>query len=148
MSDPGAPGENTGMHDLQPDLLCSPAPTGTGQRVLVIASDRRFRAVAATLLTRRGYAVAVAERGEDIVDLARRVRAEVVVIDAGHSLTVAARQAAQLDVLRPRVGVVTVSGEAGSALAAMPVLPKWTSFDDMYAAIDRVGAAVGRGVEP
>ncbi len=136
------------MHDVQPDSLCSAVSPGTGRRVLVIASDRRFRAVAATLLTRRGYAVAVGARGEDIVDLARRVRAEVVVIDASQSLTVAARQAAQLEVLRPRVRVVTVSADAGSALAAMPVLPKWTSFDDVCAAIDRAGAGVRRGAEP
>jgi CheY-like chemotaxis protein len=111
-----------------------------GTRVLVIASDRRFRAVAATLLTQRGYVVAVGGRGEDIAELAVRERADVVIIDASASLTVAAREAARLGSLRPRVGVVAVSDGSGHGLAALPVLPKWSSFDEVFEAIDRVRA--------
>ena len=113
-------------------------------RVLVIASDRRFRGVAATLLTQRGYAVAVGGRGEDIAELAVRERADVVIIDASTSLTVAAREAARVGSLRPRVGVVAVSDGSSHGLAALPVLPKWSSFDEVFEAIDRVRADGGR----
>jgi hypothetical protein len=106
-------------------------------RVLVIASDRRFRTLAATLLAQHGYDVAVGGRGEDITQLAVRERADVVVIDATASLTAAAREAARLGSLRPRVGIVAVSDGDGGRLAALPVLPKWTSFDEVFEAIDR-----------
>jgi CheY-like chemotaxis protein len=118
--------------------LSGPVPAGSATRVLLIASDRRFRTVAATLLTQRGYAVAVGGRGEDITELAVRERADVVIIDASTSLTVAAREAARLGSLRPRVGVVAVSDGSGHGLAALPVLPKWSSFDEVFEAIDRV----------
>ncbi len=114
-----------------------PAAAGPA-RILLFADDRRYRALAATLLAQRGYAVAVGGRGDDVVELARRMRADVVVIDAGSSLTTAARHAARLDTLRPRVGVVTVSGESDRGLVALPVLAKWSSFDEVLAAIDRV----------
>jgi hypothetical protein len=116
------------------------ALAGSCTRVLVIASDRRFRTVAATLLTQRGYAVAVGGRGEDITELAVRERADVVIIDASASLTVAAREAARLGALRPRVEVVAVSDGSGHGLAALPVLPKWSSFEEVFEAIDRVRA--------
>jgi hypothetical protein len=121
-----------------------PVRARPGIRVLVIASDRRFRAVAATLLTQRGYTVAVGGRGEDITELAVAERADVVIIDASASLTVAAREAARLGSLRPRVGVVAVSDGSGNGLAALPVLPKWSSFDEVFEAIDRVRAAGSR----
>jgi DNA-binding NtrC family response regulator len=118
---------------------------GSRSRVLVIASDRRFRTVAATLLTQHGYDVAVGGRGEDITELALRERADVVVIDASASLTVAARQAARLGLLRPRVRVVAVSDGDGAGLAALPVLPKWSSFDEVFEAIERARAEDARG---
>jgi len=125
--------------------LAGSSVAGWATRVLVIASDRRFRAVAATLLTQRGYAVAVGGRGEDIAELAVRERADVVIIDASASLTVAAREAARLGSLRPRVGVVAVSDGSGHGLAALPVLPKWSSFDEVFRAIDRARADSARG---
>jgi hypothetical protein len=122
-----------------------PLRNGACTRVLVIASDRRFRSVAATLLTQRGYTVAVGGRGEDVIELAIRERADVVVIDASASLTVAAREAARLGSLRPRVEVVAVSDGSGHGLAALPLLPKWSSFDELFEAIDRVRMNGSRG---
>ncbi|MGA9859986.1 MAG: hypothetical protein WBQ18_19125 [Solirubrobacteraceae bacterium] len=113
-------------------------------RVLVVAGDRRYRSVTATLLTQRGYAVSAGARHEDIVELAVRERADVVVIDASASLTAAACQAARLDALRPRVGVVAVGAEPVTGLTALPVLPKWGSFDALFAAIDRAGESHSR----
>jgi uncharacterized membrane protein (UPF0127 family)/CheY-like chemotaxis protein len=105
-------------------------------RVLVVGSDRRFRAVAAALLTRRGYTVAVGERSSAAAELAKRELADVVVLDAGSSLTAAAREAAQIETLDPPVGVVVVGEETENGLSTMPVLEKWGSFDGLYGAIE------------
>ena len=112
-----------------------PAP-GRAQ-VLLVGNDRRFRAVASTLLSRRGHAVTVGGPDDDVVDLAVRARADVVLIDAGASLTAAARQAARLDALRPRVTVFTVGEESGEGLATLPVLFKWSCLHQVMDAIDR-----------
>jgi CheY-like chemotaxis protein len=104
-------------------------------RVLVVASDRRFRAVAATLLSQRGYTVSVAGHGEDVIELAIRERADVVVLDASASLTAAARQAARLESLRPRVAVVAVAADPGDGLAALPIYAKWGTIDELLMAI-------------
>jgi CheY-like chemotaxis protein len=104
-------------------------------RVLVVANDRRFRAVAATLLSQRGYTVSVGGHGEDVIDLAIRERADVVVLDASASLTAAAREAARLGSLRPRVAVVAVAADPGDGLAALPVHAKWGSIDELLRAI-------------
>jgi CheY-like chemotaxis protein len=111
-----------------------------GARVLVVTADRRFRQMAATLLSQRGHDVILPRGDEDVAALARREHAEAVVIDASASLTAAARQVARLRCLRPRVGVVAVGAESGSSLAALPVLPKWSSFDEVLAAVDHAYA--------
>lgn len=107
------------------------------RRVLLAADDRRFRALAATLLSRRGFAVSVCARGSDVSEAARAERAEVVVLDASASLTRAARDAARLAALEPPVGIVAVSTEAHSGLAALPVIPKWGPFEVLFAAVQR-----------
>jgi CheY-like chemotaxis protein len=115
-----------------PDLR--PAPG----RVLLVTTDRRFRALASTLLSQRGYAVIVSRGSEDVSELAERERADVVLLDATASLTAVARQSARLGSLPTPVGVVTVSGESAGSLAALPVLAKWSSFDEVLIAVDRV----------
>ncbi len=105
-------------------------------RVLLVATDRRFRSVAAALLTRRGCTVAASERASDVAALARRECVDVVVLDAGGSLTVAARQAAQIERLDRAVGVVVVDERETDDLSTMPVLAKWGSFDALYEAIE------------
>jgi CheY-like chemotaxis protein len=106
-------------------------------RVLLVTSDRRFRALASTLLSQRGYAVIVSRGNEDISELAEREHAEVVLLDATASLTAVARQSARLGSLPTPVGVVAVSDESAGALEALPVLAKWTSFDEVLAAVQR-----------
>jgi CheY-like chemotaxis protein len=112
----------------------------TARRVLLVADDRRFRALACTLLTRRGYAVAVCARSENLAVAAVREAADVVVIDATASLTTAACEAARLAALTPPVGIVAVSAESHSGLAALPVIPKWSPFEALFAAIERACA--------
>ena len=116
--------------------------TSPSLRVLLVADDRRFRALAGTLLTRRGYAVTVCPRGDDLVVAAVREGADVVVIDASSSLTAAAREAARLGALNRPVGIVAVSGDPHTGLATLPVIPKWNPFEALFAAIERACAGI------
>jgi uncharacterized membrane protein (UPF0127 family) len=118
--------------------------------VLLVGSDRRFRSLAALLLTRRGCAVMLSERVGGFIDMAGLAETDVVVLDVGSSLTSAAREAAQIETLDPPVGVVVVGEESEEGLSSMPVLPKWGSFDGLYEAIEharpvRVGGASNGG---
>lgn len=108
-------------------------------RVLVVAADRRYRTVTATLLAQRGFDVTADCGEDDLLELAVRERVDVVVIDASASLTAAARQRARLDALRPPVAVVAVSDESRTGLAALPVLPKWGQFEELLEAVARAG---------
>jgi hypothetical protein len=130
-----APAETARGGDRRPD---------TRTRVLLVAADRRFRTVASALLTRRGYFVTARERADDIAELAAAERAHVVVIDASASLTATAHDAARLLALNPPVGIVAVSSEQHQSLAALPVLEKWSSFDALFAAIERARRSPGR----
>jgi DNA-binding NtrC family response regulator len=112
------------------------------RRVLLVADDRRFRALAGTLLTRRGHTVTVCARGEDLAEAAVRAAADVVVFDASSSLTAAAREAARLGALSPPVAIVAVSGDPHTGLATLPVIPKWSPFEALFAAIERACADI------
>ncbi len=119
--------------ELSPTLA---GPMTADGRVLLVANDRRFRAVASTLLTQRGYSVAVGDHSRDVTEFAAREGADVVVIDATASLTSIARDVARLEALRPRVGVVVVSAEPRDGLIALPLISKWNSFDVLFEAIE------------
>ena len=115
----------------------SPRAEGHPTRVLLVARDRRYRAVASTLLSQRGNTVLDCRRGED-VDRGRRARAD-------RRRPVRRQRLAHRH--RPR------RGPAGGAVSAdrhrrrqrggpvrprrLPVLPKWTAFDEVFAAIER-----------
>jgi hypothetical protein len=115
-------------------------------RVLLVGTDRRFRSVAAALLTRRGCVVSLGERTPaNIAELAQRERADVVVLDAGASLPDAAHDAVQIESLERPIGIVLVGDEAERGFSTMPVLPKWGSFDRIYGAIERARGAATEG---
>lgn len=122
---PVAAGSNT-------DHASSPA------RLLLIAADRRFRAVASALLTRRGCSVTLGEWTASVAELARRAAAEVVILEAGVSPAAAAREAAHLKTLDPPVGVVIVGEQPLAGDCSLPLLPKWGSFDALYEEIQGV----------
>jgi uncharacterized membrane protein (UPF0127 family) len=113
------------------DAAASPA------RILLITADRRFRAVASALLTRRGCSVALGESTVNVSELARRFAAEVVLLEAGVSPVAAAREAAYLKTLDPPVGLVIVGDEPLDGQPPLALLPKWGSFDDLYEEIQR-----------
>jgi uncharacterized protein len=104
--------------------------------VLLVSKDRRFRSVTAALLARRGCTVTIAERITSGSELAKPGNTEVVVIDGASSLREAAREAAKVRTLDPPVGVVLVGEDREEGASATPVLPKWGSFDQLYAAIE------------
>jgi uncharacterized membrane protein (UPF0127 family) len=105
-----------------------------GAAVLLISSDRRFRAVAAVLLAQRGYSVALGERLTETAQLARQTDARVVLLDTGGALTAAAREAAALEQLDSSVRVVMVAEQPEQQLSTMPVLGKW-DFEGLYGSI-------------
>lgn len=112
--------------------------SGCAPRVLLVAPERRFRAVAGALLSQYGCDVRVGEAAGDVAELARREVADVVVLDAGSSPAEAARKAARIESLDPRVGVVVVGDCALYGASTLPVLSKWESFGRIYEAIQDV----------
>ena len=124
-------------------VVASPKPSVGATRVLLVGTDRRFRSVAATLLTRRGCAVSLGDGSDDLGELARREGANVVVLDSGGSLKTAADGAAKIEALNPPVGLVVVGEEDEHGLDSMPVIPKWGSFDVLHTAIENARATPG-----
>jgi CheY-like chemotaxis protein len=110
-------------------------PAGPATKVLLVGADRRFRTVAAALLERRGYVVSVPDRG-DLVELAGRTGAQVVVVDAAGLPAIDALGVARLEASNPGIGIVVVSDAPGEPAPSAPVLPKWGSFDALSEAID------------
>jgi uncharacterized membrane protein (UPF0127 family) len=116
--------------------VARPGQLRRGTKVLLVGTDRRFRSVAAALLSRRGADVAVRDRMRNVDELAHRLGVEVVVLDAGSLPISAALQAARLESLKPHVGVVVASDVRAARTAAMTVVPKWDSFDALVDAIE------------
>jgi len=126
------------LTDCRPPATARVAREGDDPiRVLLLAPDRRFRDTTALLLSRRGCEVSVAGSVEQAVELAADEGPHVVVLDAGRSLTAAARSVAALEALRPPVGVVVVADDGESGLAQLPVLDRWGSFDALYEAVEQ-----------
>jgi uncharacterized protein len=105
-------------------------------RVLLVSTDRRFRAVTAALFTRRGWPVAVGSLQEEVDALVAGAQPDVAVIDATHSLTAAAETVARLRRGDPDLGVVVVSDDSRPALPALPVYPKWGPFESLCLAVE------------
>ena len=106
-------------------------------RVLLISPDRRFRAVAAALFTRRGWPVIVARLGDEVAALAGQDRPDVALVDASHSLTAAAELVARLKRDWSPIAVVTVSETDRPQLLALPTHPKWGSFESLCLLIEQ-----------
>jgi uncharacterized membrane protein (UPF0127 family)/CheY-like chemotaxis protein len=115
-------------------------------RVLLIGTDRRFRALASTLLTQHGYSVTVAESNTGLAETAQSESPDVVVFDAGSVPGVAALEAARLEALRPGIPIVLVTDETELNGSAISVVPKWGSFDGLHGAIENArNGAVRQG---
>jgi uncharacterized membrane protein (UPF0127 family) len=121
------------------DSAEAPVSAAPATRVLLVGADRRFRAVAAALLTRRGYVVSVSDGAANVADLARREASDVVVLDGGPSLAFARRQAAQLKAADPPIGGVIV-GEHQPEGATSGAVEKWGPFERLAGAIEQARA--------
>jgi uncharacterized membrane protein (UPF0127 family)/CheY-like chemotaxis protein len=106
-------------------------------RVLLLSDDRRFRAVAAALLIRRGWPVIVGRIGDDVGDMVAQERPDVALVDASHSLTAAAEAVARLKRDHGSITVVAVSEADRPQLSTLPTHPKWGSFDSLCLAIEQ-----------
>lgn len=105
-------------------------------RILLISDDRRFRAVAAALFTRRGWPVSVARFSDDLVAIVAHDRVSVALVDASHSLTAAAETVANLKRDRRSIAVLAVSDADRPQLPALPTHPKWGSFESLCLLIE------------
>jgi uncharacterized protein len=106
-------------------------------RVMVLSTDRRFREVAALLLTRRGCEVSVGDGTRALTDSPDRDRVQVVVIDAGRSLAAAARMVAAVEAFSRPIGIVVVNDQPQPSLRKLRTVPKWGSFNELFAAVER-----------
>jgi hypothetical protein len=135
-------GDHLGVLEIGDRLTVPGARGGAGgtseaTRVLIVASDRRFRAVTAVLLTRRGCSVTVSERMAEVAELVEQQATDVVLLDAGALGDAVAPKVAEVEMLAPRIGVVIVAEGPHGSFSAAQALPKWGPFEELYGAIDR-----------
>jgi uncharacterized protein len=109
-------------------------------QVMVLSTDRRFREVVSLLLARRGCAVSVGDGTSVLGERIEREHIEVVVIDAGRSLAAGARMAAAIEALSRPVGIVVVDDQQQPTLPKLHTIPKWGSFEELFAAVERAHA--------
>lgn len=105
--------------------------------LLLVSNDRRFRAVAAALFSRRGWGVTACDVRGDISELLSRANPEVVLLDATPSLTTAAKIAAEINRTAPARGVVLVSASGDVEFSALPIHQKWGSFESLSLAVEQ-----------
>jgi two-component SAPR family response regulator len=117
-------------------------------RVLVAADDPRFLAVATILLSRAEFIVESTARLGDVVALVERGSPHAVILDATDSLAATARCAAAIGRLRPAVKVVVVSDHPAASRTSFATFPKWDSFPDIVAEIERVAGSGGVNHRP
>ena len=116
-----------------------PGADRDSMRLLLAARDRRFRSVASVLFQRRGCLVTTTADPRRATELVVRDGVDVVVLDAGSSLTAAAQTVAAIEALVPPVGVVLVADDAQGGLDHLRVLAKWGPFEQIAAAVDAAG---------
>jgi uncharacterized protein len=103
------------------------------RRVLVVSCDRHFRSVTSMLLSHRGCVVSTTSKTTQAAELAKRTKADVVVLDAAANAATAETVAAVAE-LAQRVGIVVVD-EVSSDAQPPSVVGKWGPFEDLLAAI-------------
>jgi CheY-like chemotaxis protein len=98
-------------------------------RVLLAGRDARFLRVTSFLLERNGFEVESTPQLDGLADLVERHRSNVVVLDSGSARTTAARAAAAIQALHPKVGLLLVSDDPGQGPTGFRALPKWAPID-------------------
>lgn len=108
-------------------------------RVMVAVADARFMRLACFLLARRGFEVHSTKRPKELLELLDRRTADVAILDGTASFTDAARLAGAVEALHPEVTVIVVAEnpKAVEPIGNLRLFPKWTSFDELAASIER-----------
>ncbi len=112
--------------------------------VLIVSPDRRFRSVVEMLLTRRecsSYGIASAE---GVAETIARERVDVALVEGMRLLREVAGAVAQSAAVAPPVGVVLVADAVEPGLSGPLALAKWSSFDELFAAIVEADRARAR----
>jgi uncharacterized membrane protein (UPF0127 family) len=100
--------------------------------VLLASRDDRFLRLARFLLTRDDFAVESTKRLPGAVDFVERHGTDVVVLDASDSLSEAARIAAAIEALNPRVRVLLVcDADRPRPTTGLKVIEKWQSLETL-----------------
>ena len=108
-------------------------------RVVLAACDRRFLRVTSFLLAREGFIVDSTRRLEDLLDMVKRHRPDVVILDGMDSLTMTARALAEIQALPYSVAVLVVAEvPEASTPTSVRLLHKWTSFDSLLSEVERL----------
>jgi hypothetical protein len=128
-----------GAHEAQADVVRL-RPLS----VLIVSPDRRFRSVVEMLLARRectSYGVASAE---GVAETIARERVDVALVEGMRLLRELAADVAQSAAVAPPVGVVLVADAVEPGLSGPLALAKWSSFDELFAAVVEADRARAR----
>ena len=142
------PDRGRGRHARKAAREAERASTTTGPpaapiSVLLVSSDRRFRAVAAALLERRGCTVHTSDDPEHVLDTVTEEKPTVVMLDTGKDTT-PSWVVARLRASSPEIGVVLV-GDGPGRMSGLEVRPRWGVFDDLVSAIIEARSDGGGG---
>ncbi len=108
------------------------------QRVLLATTDGRFLRIAGFLLAREGYEVSSTRKPGELMDDVDRHAPDVVVLDTGDSLALAARTLAAIEALHRHVRVFLVCEDGVERRSkSFRLFPKWTSMNELMAEIEQ-----------
>lgn len=144
------PPEGTGSRDL----LALPADVKTSIRILIVDDERTLRESCASVLRGEGYAVTLAGRGEEAMDLVRRRQFDLVLVDlfmsqiSGLEILNAALEAHRDTLVVVMTGNPTVSSSIEALrMGAWDYLPKPFSATHLQVLIGRASHAILKGRE-
>ncbi len=106
-------------------------------RVLVVSGDRRFRAVSAMLLARRGCSAVQLAAAERTGALLAGGHVDVAIVDGMAQLRDFAEQLMNVAPLPVPLGLVVAFDRGERVPHELVSVDKWASFEDVFAAIER-----------
>jgi DNA-binding NtrC family response regulator len=107
-------------------------------RIVLAARDPHFLRVTSFLLAREGFMVDSTRRLEDLLDMVKRYRPNVVILDGMDSLTRTAQALVEIEALPHPVSVLVVAEvPEASAPTNVRLLHKWTPFERLVQEVER-----------
>jgi len=112
--------------------VAAPALPTRPIRVLLASGDDDFLRLAHFLLTRNGFRVETTKKVANSVDLVGRYLLDVVVLDAGDSLSETVRTIAAIEALHPQVAMLIVSDdERPKPSGTLEIADKWEAMETL-----------------